>query len=94
MLEDFFDLVHAQIMKASLPWKAHDILRPILPDVGWAREWDLGLRLRLAVARRYVASGYDPESYAALSQSRRTRELLAEAADRVDGGRMLARAAG
>ncbi len=92
LLEDFFDLVHTQIMKSGLPWKARDILLPVLPHVGWAKEWDLGLRLRLAVAHRYVASGYDPESYAALSQSHRTRELLAEAADRVDGGRTLARA--
>ena len=81
-------------MKSKLPWKARDILIPVLPDIGWLRDWDLGLRLRLAVACRYVASDYDPESYARLSASRKTRALLADAAKGVNGGGKLARAAG
>ncbi len=93
VLEELFEAVHEQILNSRLPWKARDILTPVLPDVGWLRSWDLSLRLRLAVAYRYVASGYDPESYARLSASRKTRTMLAEAAEEVDGGKKLARAA-
>jgi hypothetical protein len=92
ILEKFFDAVHGQILKSRLPWRACDILAPILPDVGWIKEWDFGLRLRLAVARSYVDNRFDPASFARLSKSRKTRVMLAAAAAAVPDGKNLARA--
>lgn len=93
VLEKFFDAVHGQELKSRLPWRARDLLIPLLPDVGWGRGWDYGLRLRLAVAAAYVRNGYPPESYAALSKLRKVRTMLADAADDVKGGKPYAKAA-
>jgi len=93
LLEQFFAEVHDLILKARLPWRAIKILSPNLPDVGWVRSWDMGLRLRLAVASTYVQNDYPPESYAALSKSDNVRSMLAEVASEIIGGERLARAA-
>lgn len=93
MLEKFFDAVHHEILKSRLPWRAKDLLSPLLPDLGWTRWWDFGLRLRLAVAAAYVRGGYPTESYANLARSRKVRVMLAEAAAEIDGGRPYAKAA-
>jgi len=94
LLEQFFDGVHHLILKGRLPWRAISILSPCLPDIGWSRNWDFGLRLRLAVAACYVRYGYPSESYAALAKSKRVRVMLAEAAADVNGGQQLAQGAG
>jgi hypothetical protein len=93
LLEQFFAEVHDLILKARLPWRAFNILSPNLPDVGWIRSWDMGLRLRLAVARSYVQNDYPSESYAALSKSENVRSMLAEVASEIIGGERLAQAA-
>lgn len=92
LLEKFFDAVHLQILKSRLPWRARDILSPVLPDIGWLSGWDVGLRLRLAVAKCYVSNHYAPESFAGLSSSNKTRKLLGTAAAEVTGGKVYARA--
>lgn len=93
LLETHFERVHSQILKSQLPWRARDILSPFLPNVGWLRGWDFGLRLRLAVANCYVQNSYDPQSYAMLAARSDERILLAEAAKEVPGGKPYARAA-
>lgn len=92
VLEKFFDTVHEQELKSGLPWRARDILLPVLADVSWGKGWDYGLRLRLAVAAAYVRNGYPPESYAALSRGRKARAMMADAANDVPGGRPYAKA--
>ena len=87
ILERFFDTLHEQEMKSRLPWRAREILLPVLADVSWGRGWDYGLRLRLAVAAAYVRNGYSPESYAALSSGRKVRAMLGDAAADVPGGK-------
>lgn len=93
LLEDHFGAVHTQVMKSRLPWRARDMLAPLMPDIGWMRGWDLGLRLRLALADAYIRFGYPPRSFASLGKGRKERALLAEAAATIPGGRELARAA-
>lgn len=92
VLEMFFDDVHGQELKSRLPWRARDILLPVLAEVSWGRGWDYGLRLRLAVAAAYVRNGYPPESYAALSNGRKVRAMLGDAAADVPGGKPYAKA--
>lgn len=89
LLEQFFDRVHSQILMTRLPWRAISILSPCLPDVGWGRGWDTGLRLRLAVAASYVRNGYPAESFAALARSKKVRTMLAKAAAEMNGGEYL-----
>lgn len=92
-LERYLARVHEQILRSRLPWQALSILTPCLPDIGWIRAWDYGLRLRMAVAAAYVRWGYPVESYANLLHGKRMKLLLAEAASQVAGGESLARAA-
>ena len=92
MLEKFFDTVHEQELKSRLPWRARDILLPVLANVSWSKGWDYGLRLRIAVAAAYVRNGYPPESYAALSTGRKVRAMLGDAAADVPGGKPYAKA--
>ena len=92
LLERFFDGVHEQELKARLPWRARDILLPVLAEVSWGKGWDYALRLRLAVAAAYVQNGYPLESYAALSSRRKVRAMLSDAAADVPGGRPYAMA--
>ncbi len=93
VLEKFFEAVHHEILRARLPWRGRDLLAPFLPDLGWARGWDLGLRLRLAVAATYVRRGYPAESYAKLASGQKVKRMLADAAKEITGGKPYARAA-
>lgn len=93
LLEKFFDLVHDQELRSKLPWRAREILLPVLADVGWGKGWDYGLRLRLAVAGAFVRNGYPQKSYGALSRNRKVRVMLADAASKVSGGKPYAQAA-
>ncbi|MBB2166729.1 hypothetical protein HLH26_19845 [Gluconacetobacter sp. 1b LMG 1731] len=92
ILEKFFEPVHEQELKSRLPWRARDILLPVLADVSWGKGWDYGLRLRLAVAAAYVRNSYSPESYAALSRKRKVRTMLYDAATDIPGGKPYAEA--
>ncbi len=92
LLERYLAKVHELVMKSRLPWRAMNILTPCLPDIGWIRAWDYGLRLRMAVASVYVRWEYPVDSYANLLQGKRMRSLLADAARQIDGGENLARA--
>lgn len=87
VIEKTFSTLHSQIMSSRLSWKAQDILYPFLPEVGWTKNWDIGLRLRIAVAHSYVTNLYDPASFGRLELDRRARDLLAEAAELFKGGK-------
>ena len=87
VLETFFEAVHDQILKSRLPWRARDILSPLLPELTWRRGWDFGLRLRLAVSSAYVRYGYATTSFAALARGKIVREMMADAAREVPGGK-------
>jgi len=93
LLEKYFDRVHDQELRSRLPWRARNILSPVLAEVSWGKGWDYGLRLRLAVAAAFVRNGYPPHRYGALSGNRKIRALLAEAASQVVGGKPYAKAA-
>jgi hypothetical protein len=85
ILEMYFATLHEQIIRSYLPWRARDMLIPFLPDLS-GNNWDLERRLRLAVARCYVRNHFDPKSYAALSDNKKGRGLLKEAARELTGG--------
>jgi hypothetical protein len=93
LLEGFFDAVHRQALNSRLPWRARNILLPLLPDLSWGQGWDFGLKLRLAVAAAYVRNAWPPESYAALTGGPKARALLADAALKLPGGHRYAKAA-
>lgn len=93
ILERYFDNVHNTVLEGRLPWRALNILSPCLPNVGWIRGWDFGLRLRLAVAACYVRFCYPPDSYASLSERSTVRHMLADAATEIGGAENLVLAA-
>lgn len=86
LLERFFSSVHDRILNWYLPWKANDMLISRLPDLGWARNWDVAHRLRLGVALAYVRHSFDPDSFARLSDDGRVRDSLRSAAREIAGG--------
>lgn len=94
LAEKLFEVIHDQLLRSRLPDSARDILRDLLPDIGWIRAWDVALRFRLAIASAYVRFDWSPLSYAKLSITRKGREMLAEAASTVPGGDSYAHAAG
>ncbi len=92
LIEQNFAKVHDLIIRSKLSWLSVSILTPCLPDIGWVRAWDYGLRLRVAVAELYVRCNYPVQSYVNLVSDKRTRILLSAAADSVVGGENLFRA--
>jgi hypothetical protein len=92
LFESFFAPIHNRLLRSYLPWKADNIPIDHLPSAGWRNSWDIGLRLRLGVAPAYVRHRLDPQSFASLSNDRRVREMLRDAAEQVDGGSSYAKA--
>jgi hypothetical protein len=86
LFEKCFDQIHDRILQSYLSWRANDILLPHLPNVGWRRNWDTGLRLRLGITHAYIRNRLDPTSFASLTRDKRGRELLVEAAKEIEGG--------
>ena len=91
-VELLFDSVHGRVLRDSLYGKAREILRSRLPELGWLSNWDIGLRLRLMVAKVYVRCGWSPQSFAALSKDPKTLLMLADAASDIAGGESLKKA--
>lgn len=86
VIQRIYNDLHGKILKSKLSQKAQDLLSSHLPELGWLRSWDLGLRFRLAVASAYVRYEWPAQSYAALAQDTKGRALLADAASDVSGG--------
>jgi hypothetical protein len=80
-----FEPLHDRVLSGWLPWQASEILEPQLPHLGWARDWDMALRLRLAVAGTFVRNNLDPKSFASLSPHAWVQSRLREAASQVGG---------
>ncbi|WP_315753458.1 MULTISPECIES: hypothetical protein [unclassified Bradyrhizobium] len=86
LFERFFMPIHDRIMRSYLPPKANDILVERLPNLGWRRNWDTGLRLRVGITYAYIRHHLDVRSFASLSHDKRVRELLAAVAQDLEGG--------
>ncbi|MCK1384441.1 hypothetical protein IVB31_09215 [Bradyrhizobium sp. 21] len=86
IFEKYFDQIHHRILQSYLPWRANDMLLPRLPNIGWRRNWDTGLRLRIAIANIYIRNRLDPASFASLTNDEKSRQLLVETARELDGG--------
>ena len=92
-IEETFSTIHGRILSSRLAWKAQDILYPHLPEIGWMKNWDKGLRLRIAVTYSYVTNLYDATSFGRLGLDRRVQDLLGDAADMFKGGKKYEKAA-
>lgn len=92
-IEKFFDAVHRKILRSKLYWRGEELLIPLLPNLGFMSNWDLGLRLRTAVASVYVDYDWPTDSYALLAPDKKSRLMLAETAIDLPGGYPYAQAA-
>jgi len=86
VFERSFGYLHDRIVNSYLPWQALGLLQSRLPSLGWMRDWDNGLKLRLAVTQAYVRYGLDPRSFNRLLLDKKERKMLRRAAEEVDGG--------
>ncbi|MDK2126224.1 GAP1-N1 domain-containing protein [Parachitinimonas caeni] len=86
IIELIFNELHESILESRLNWDARAILLPVLPELGLFEDWDIGLRLRLAVTAAYVRYNWPTQSYAKLARNETVKKLLARAAKRTDGG--------
>lgn len=86
-IEKSFPIVHSRVLASKLSWKAQQLLNPHLPDLGWMENWDVGLKLRIAVTYSYIVNAYDPASFARLASDRRVRDQMADAAIMLRGGK-------
>ena len=86
VIEEFYDDLHKEILKSELSLRAREILLPLLPDVGWIKNWDLGLRFRLAVAQAYIHYEWPPHSYASLAKDKYGRLMLDNTLAYIPGG--------
>jgi hypothetical protein len=86
VFERSFGYLHSRIIDSYLSWPAQRLLRPTLPSAGFFRDWDDGLKLRLAVAEAYVRFDLEPASFGRLLQDKKERKMLRRAAEEVFGG--------
>jgi hypothetical protein len=91
LFEKCLEQIHNRILQSYLSWRANDILLPLLPELGWRRNWDTGLRLRLCVTNTYIQRHLDPKSFAVLLHDEKGRDLLKQTAKELDGGEPYAR---
>jgi hypothetical protein len=92
IIEKCFDPLHSKILRASLDRRVIELLSSVLPEAGWLRGWDLGLRFRLAVAAAYVRYRWPTSSFANLVSDRKVRSMLSDAAADTEGGEPYAQA--
>ncbi|MBW5722773.1 GAP1-N1 domain-containing protein [Klebsiella pneumoniae] len=93
IIEKNYSNLHRKILKSRLSPQARDMLFSQLPEIGWLRGWDLGYRFRLAIAQAYIYNKWSVNSFVSLASDRKGRELLADAASDIDGGREYSNAA-
>jgi hypothetical protein len=86
VFERSFSYLHDRIIHSHLSGPAKEILRPKMPSASFVRDWDDGLKLRIAVAQAYVRFNLDTASFDRLVQEKDVRKMLRKAADEVPGG--------
>ena len=92
VFERSFGYLHDRIVNSYLPWQAMHMLESRLPSLGWMRDWDKALKLRLAVTQAYVRLDLDAHSFGRLLRDKKERKMLRRAAEEVDGADRLAQA--
>jgi GTPase-associated protein 1, N-terminal domain type 1 len=90
MFERSFGYLHDRITHSYLSWPAQKLLQPKLPNTGYFRDWDDGLKLRLSVTQAYVRFNLDPASFGRLVEDKYDRKMLRRAAEEVYGGQRFA----
>jgi hypothetical protein len=89
VLELSFGYLHDRIIHSYLSYPAQRLLQPKLPSAAY-RDWDVGLKLRLAVTEAYVRFGLATGSFNRLLHDKKERKMLRRAADEVAGGERFA----
>ena len=92
IFERSFGYLHDRILNSYLPSQAMHMLESRLPSLGWMRDWDKALKLRLAVTQAYMRSDLDPHSFGRLLRDKKERKMLRRAAEEIDGADRLAEA--
>lgn len=87
LFETSFDSLHEDIRATRLPLLAYERFASLLPGVKWWQEWDICLRLRLAVVNAYVDHDLDPASFGRLSKRPWVQEELCKVASESKRGR-------
>ncbi len=92
LFEFCFYEVHAAVAASILSTNALTMLKQYLPDLGWWEQWDVCLRLRMAVVAAYVDHDLDGGSFLRLTDNGDIRgRLINIAADTRKGRRYLDR---
>jgi hypothetical protein len=92
LFEFTFQAVHADIVASRLPNDALNMLSRHLPSLYWWQQWDIGLRLRVAVAQAYFDNALDVESFRRLTTDKELfSQLIAQAKYSTSGRLFLSR---
>jgi hypothetical protein len=76
LFEQSFDAVHLAIGNSSLPQRGFEMVARYLPDLWWWEQWDICLRLRIAVVRAYENGSLADESFRRLTSDRSLAKQL------------------
>ncbi len=82
-----FEPVHSALWASSLSYSDRSLFDNFLIDLGWWRNWDTCLRLRLSVVNSYVNAGLNRESFDRLAKDRQLAKTLVELAEETKKGR-------
>ncbi|MEO6354337.1 MAG: hypothetical protein ABIO19_06450, partial [Burkholderiaceae bacterium] len=85
LFEVSFETIHEDLQHSNLGWDLTSELLNFLPTLGWLRNWDNCLRLRIGVVDAYTNGNLDVKSFRRLTTGQ-LYEQLQDAADDVKGG--------
>lgn len=90
LFEIAFDPVHTALRDSKLSWEQTSKLLISLPRLGWLKNWDNCLRLRIGIVDAYVTHNLDPKSFQQLTaNSDLHKDLIELANNSKDGHRFL-----
>ncbi|MEQ9864642.1 hypothetical protein [Pectobacterium aroidearum] len=85
-VELFFSHLHRKLMDSTLSSRAAALLYPFLPGIGWSRDWDMALRLRIIIAEAFIKNRWPPARYFTLAKGKKERALLVKTTEGMPGG--------
>lgn len=90
LFEIAFDPIHADLRYSKLDWEQTSQLLQYLPNLGWLKNWDNCLRLRVGVVEAYVTCSLNPKSFKRLTANVDLyKDLIELADDSKDGHKFL-----
>lgn len=86
LFEIAFNPVHNDLRDSKLNWEQTSNLLTYLPRLGWLKNWDKCLRLRIGIVDAYVTHNLDPKSFKQLTTNADLHKDLIELADNSNAG--------